>query len=367
MRKLLLALYIFVIGCAQDKPIPVPSTVGQDIMAARPDTPGSGLLATAGGVLSTTPVGCASGSGVCEFDGGTATCQALAASQILFGASSGGAVQSGNLQWNNSTQALTIGDAGSTASIQFGPNVTGSIKQATQVSDVATGALTISSQAPFATATGSNRNSPNLNLTTPAPVAGGTTGMVVFQPGGATLLNVASAAPAAAPAAGTGIIWDNGALFHEGSGSVTETLAAIGSGTVNTQIGQFPKYVGFARITTSGNSMTLNVPLVTSTSAIHMMTVGICKIAIAGSVNAVGDVYSQRTIVSYKNVAGTVSNSGGAVDQLTAVQGSSASMNTCALSFAGSGTNVQITLTANATAGTLGSADCMIRTDGSID
>jgi hypothetical protein len=66
------------------------------------------------------------------------------------------------------------------------------ISQDTQSSDVATSDLTVASQAPFATATGTNRNPGNLVLSVPSPIAGGTAGKVQLKVSGTSVVDVAS-------------------------------------------------------------------------------------------------------------------------------------------------------------------------------
>lgn len=60
---------------------------------------------------------------------------------------------------------------------------TPSLTQMGRTTDVATHTMTIVAQAPYASATGTNRNSAQLNLKTFAPVAGGVAGSVLVSPG----------------------------------------------------------------------------------------------------------------------------------------------------------------------------------------
>lgn len=69
------------------------------------------------------------------------------------------------------------------AGLAFDPGAAFSIAQMTRLSDVATFDLTVNAQAPFATATGTNRNPGNLVLTIPAPISGGADGFVKVKIG----------------------------------------------------------------------------------------------------------------------------------------------------------------------------------------
>lgn len=164
--------------------------------------------------------------------------------------------------------------------------------------------------------------------------------------------------PTSAPSSGGLLYENNGAFSHTGSGGEATTMAPAGAGTVNTQLQTHRRFTQYGRITTSGNTITINIPLATSTSGTAIHVTGLIKIATAGSLNAAGDFFADTKDATFKNVAGTVSQVGSAVD-LTTGQ-SDTSLNTSAITFGVSTTNVVITLTATATSGTLGSADAKL-------
>jgi len=115
-------------------------------------------------------VGCNSGfSGTMPpstFIGGVATVLTSAASNYLF-------ANSGTLRFENNTTAYTV-------------------LQLARATDAATFDLTIQSQAPFASATGTNRNPGNLVLVVPSPVAGGAAGKHSFKVSGTEQFSIQS-------------------------------------------------------------------------------------------------------------------------------------------------------------------------------
>lgn len=171
-------------------------------------------------------------------------------------------------------------------------------------------------------------------------------------------LSNATTAPTSNPTGG-GILYENaGSLSHRDPTGTVKVITPASAGTVNTQAQQQFAFTQYGRISTSGNTLTLNIPLATSTTCCKLEVGGLIKIATAGSSNAVGDTFVDTKIATFKNVAGTVTQVGSAVD-LSSSQ-SDASLSTSAISFSVSGTNIVVTLTATATAGTLGNADCTI-------
>jgi len=165
--------------------------------------------------------------------------------------------------------------------------------------------------------------------------------------------------PAANPAA-TGVILyaATSALNTRDTKGTVAALSPVSSGIVNTQAQQQQLLTAYGRIVVTGGALTLNVPLATATTCCQLEVTALIKIAVAGSTNAVGDTFTDVKTATFKNVAGTVTQVGASVD-LTPSQ-SDASLVGSAISFTISATNVVVTLTATATTGTLGTADCTI-------
>lgn len=118
------------------------------------------------------------------------------------------------------------------------------ISQATPTSDVATTNLTIQSQAPFASATGSNRNPGNIILNVPSPAAGGAQGFINIQTGGTTGMTFQYDVP-------------NTAATISGATSTNMRLTSASGGS--TIIG----WTGNDAITGSSNTMSLLAPAAT--------------------------------------------------------------------------------------------------------
>lgn len=164
------------------------------------------------------------------------------------------------------------------------------------------------------------------------------------------------------PPGSGGALWSTGGAANWMDTKATWTgLSPASSGTVNTQLQQFLPLVQYGRITTSGNTVTVSFPLPTSFTSVCLMVTGEIKIAVAGSGNALGDTFSDVQISTFKNVGGTVTQVG-ATSDLSPGQ-SDASLSGSSLSYTISTTNIVVTLTAVATSGTLGTADCTIYVD----
>lgn len=140
-------------------------------------------------------------------------------------------------------------------------------------------------------------------------------------------------------------------------GTVT-ALTSVSSGTVNTQAQQQLLFTQYGRLTVTGTSVTINIPLAVATTNCQLRVTGLIKIQAAGTLNAVGDTFTDEKYATFKNVAGVVTQVGASVD-LTPGQ-SDTSLNTSAITFTIAGTNIVVTLTATATSGTLGTADCTL-------
>lgn len=100
--------------------------------------------------------------------------------------------------------------------------------------DSAPTSLTISSQAPYASATGANRNPGNIVLSVPAPAAGGADGYVGIAINAADVMRVSppqvfiantTAAPAGTPVGGGYLYVEAGALKYKGSSGTVTPLA----------------------------------------------------------------------------------------------------------------------------------------------
>jgi hypothetical protein len=142
-------------------------------------------------------------------------------------------------------------------------------------------------------------------------------------------------------------------------GQLQTTTAAAASGTPNTQALLDDCLVQVGRIIATGGTLTLDCPLPTSLTNCQLDVTALAKIAIAGSVNAAGDTYSYRETSTFKNLAGLCSRVGASQ---VLCNNADASLNTSALTYAIiGGTTIRVTLTLNATAGTLGTADATIR------
>lgn len=150
----------------------------------------------------------------------------------------------------------------------------------------------------------------------------------------------------------------SGALMCVGTGGAITTLAPIGSGTANTQNLTRPSELGVGRITSSGGTVVLDVPLSTSgTSGVFTFT-GVIRVVTA-SVASVGDTYAVSVRATFKNVGGTVSQVGSSTTVMTACSDSSLNSGS-GLALSISGTNIVATLTATVSSGTLSAADCTI-------
>jgi hypothetical protein len=160
-------------------------------------------------------------------------------------------------------------------------------------------------------------------------------------------------------ASGTVLYSELGAMSVMGAFDTHVRLTPVESGSANTQQKKVPLlFVKYARIAASGSTTTLNIPLATAATCCKLTVSALMKIATAGTINAVGDTYVDTKIATFKNVGGTVTQVGASVD-LTTSQADT-SLNTSTITFTISTTNIVVTLTANATAGTLGNADCTI-------
>lgn len=180
--------------------------------------------------------------------------------------------------------------------------------------------------------------------------------------GGGVVLGITNAVtdPSSNPSGGA-VWWSSltvGASKQRTSSGWTKTTCGNTSTTVNTQLAIADEVPAFARITTSGNTMVVNVPLATSTSHADLDIRVKIKIAVAGTGTTVGDCFTVRQLGEWRNVAGTVSLVGSLPAALLSV--SSASLNTSTVVITTSGTNIVITVTVNASSGTLGTADCAV-------
>jgi hypothetical protein len=142
---------------------------------------------------------------------------------------------------NNSVQATITGTAVATGitGFAFDTQQAFTIGQITRLTDAATFDLTIKSQSPFATATGTNRNPGNLVFTIPAPVAGGTDGFVKIKISGTTLFDFGLAA--GFPAMFMGNITPGATNYAMSSDGVDNYVNATNS--VNLAIAGNPRWI----------------------------------------------------------------------------------------------------------------------------
>ena len=169
----------------------------------------------------------------------------------------------------------------------------------------------------------------------------------------------ANTVPAANPAS-TGVILyaATSALNTRDATGTVAALSPVSGGAVNTQAQQQRLFTEYGRITVTGGTVTINIPLATATTSCQLEVTALIKIAVAGSTTTVGDTFTDVKSATFKNVGGTVSQVGTSVD-LTPGQ-SDTSITGSAITFTISTTNIVVTLTATATTGTLGTADCTI-------
>ena len=106
---------------------------------------------------------------------------------------------------------------------------------AQQTTDAACTGLSIASQAPYASATGSNRNPGNLTLTVPAAASGGTEGKISLQVAGAAVVEAdpakifvatTSGAPGTNPTGGVYLYLESDTLKYRDSSGVVHTVTA---------------------------------------------------------------------------------------------------------------------------------------------
>jgi hypothetical protein len=195
-------------------------------------------------------------------------------------------------------------------------------------------------------------------------------GIIGFPSGGPNALGWGNGgAPAQSnPPTGGGIGWvSGGALNWMDSFATQWAITPLSSGTVGSQAELFPKFVAYGNIAASGGTLVLSVPLVEvlahDTNCILQIK-ALAKVSGVGTGTAVGDTFASYTSqVVFKNVGGTVTQVG-TVDQSNKAD---ASLATSTVTFVIVGTNINVTLTVNASSGTLGAADCTIVADQAIN
>jgi hypothetical protein len=133
-------------------------------------------------------------------------------------------------------------------------------------------------------------------------------------------------------------------------------LKTEGDGT-NSHWTQISPSRAAATVSTSGTTAVLNYAMTTTTSASVLTIQTVCKVTVAGSGTTLGDTFTQTLLGSFKNTGGTVSVVGAGTVVATA---SDTSLDTSTVSLSGSGTNAVVTLTVNASSGTLGTTSCEI-------
>lgn len=148
-----------------------------------------------------------------------------------------------------------------------------------QTTDVVCTNLTITSQAPFASATGSNRNPGNLVLAVPAKASGGTAGQITLSVDGSTVAAVQSTGVAV-----TGTLTTSGAVSLGGGTPAAAGVIRFPKPSEQTQLISFNRDAGGVDIsvlaTDAGNAITLG-----STSA----SAGALYLRSAGGVQILGD------------------------------------------------------------------------------
>lgn len=173
-------------------------------------------------------------------------------------------------------------------------------------------------------------------------------------------LTVSAQNPTAGGTSGSNSLYSDSAsknLKNVDSLGTFTALSPASSGTITTQKAQVNAFIAYTSQTTSGSAVTLSVPLATSTTTCSIQVRVIITIATPGSLNAAGDSYISDVEVGAKNVAGTVTIVGTAVSLFG---GNDASLSTSTVVLTGSGTNIVITVTPTASAGTLGTAKVTI-------
>ena len=107
------------------------------------------------------------------------------------------------------------------------------LKQEARISNTATADLTVASQAPYASASGSNRNPGNLVLSVPAAASGGTQGKISLQVAGAAVVEADPAkifvatttgAPSTDPTGGVYLYLEGDVLKYRTSAGVVKNV-----------------------------------------------------------------------------------------------------------------------------------------------
>ncbi|HEU4729982.1 MAG TPA: hypothetical protein VFT22_18925 [Kofleriaceae bacterium] len=155
-------------------------------------SPGSFVKVATGGTLPSTLTGLgAASAGPVRVNTTTARCQAVSPL-----GSADYPVGTQDAQGNLRFLSVAVGAAGGNLSgpLQWDASATPSILQAPNTTDVACHDFTLTSQAPFSGATGTNRNSGNLVYVVPAPAAGGVAGKHSFKVAGTEYLAITATA-----------------------------------------------------------------------------------------------------------------------------------------------------------------------------
>lgn len=151
-----------------------------------------------------------------------------ASTNIFFANTSGQFGNSSKLTWDDSGNVLQVGAPSGTTTWRAPSGSTFTIGQATPGSDVATTDLTVAAQAPFASATSTNRNSANLLLAIAAPVTGGVSGAAKVTIGGTTYAQLGGASTDFIVLGGTSGTGANGTRVSD-TGQVRIPFPASGS------------------------------------------------------------------------------------------------------------------------------------------
>ena len=274
---------------------------------------------------------------------------------------------------NTGTEPSVIFKRGANTVFQFSPWTGGATVNALYMSYNPANAFTPSSTNYAILATSSNTYfgaTSNLYLTvggnSGVKLAANANGIQLFTStlslgGGVLVQGVTNAStdPSSNPSGGS-IWWSSltvGACKQRTSSGWVKTTAGNTATTVNTQKLIYDELIATGQITSAGGTLTLTVPLPTSTSSVMIDCEVQGKVTSAGTVTVVGDTFVNRQTVCYKNVAGTVSVVGSAATILNA---SDTHLSTSTVAFSVSTTNVVITLTLNPTSGTQPGADCTI-------
>lgn len=169
------------------------------------------------------------------------------------------------------------------------------------------------------------------------------------------------------PAGGGAFYGVAGQVYYNDSFGTKTALSPTPSGTVNTQDASHYLYEQFGRVAASAGTLILDVPMLGQGGGNpisgRLRVTAIAKIATAGTGTTAGDTYIQEDIVSFNQAGGVVSQIGATSHQNGATGQASASLATSTVTYGNSGTNATVTLTVNATTGTLGNADCEIYVD----